>query len=162
MIVSQRPSTRADETFVRQLILKSAEEELMAASWPEPMRSHLLEIQYSGRIQSLRSRFPGIVEKILLADGVRAGWFAKADLENEIRWLDLIVAVEWRGHGVGTAVLTSEIEEANRRRKPARFSVSVMNIGAIRLYERLGFRRIGGDVVNHEMEYLPERSSYSG
>ena len=155
MRVSQRPSSPGDEPFVRELILKSAEEELLAASWPEPMRSHLLEIQYSGRVQSLRSRFPGIEETIAVVDGAPVGWFAKAVLEDEIRWLDLIVAADWRGRGVGTAVLTSAMDEASRCGKAARFSVRAANAGAIRLYERLGFRRIGGDEINYLMEYLP-------
>jgi hypothetical protein len=77
MRVSQRPSLPADEPFVRHLILKSAEEELMVAFGPEPMRSHLLETQYSARIQSLRSRFPSIEETIVVVDGTPAGWSLK-------------------------------------------------------------------------------------
>ena len=155
MTISQRPATDADEPFLRELILDSVAEELMAWSWPESMRSHLLEIQYRARRQSIRARFPNAEDKIVVVDGVPAGWFAKADLADEIRWIDLMITADQRGRGVGTAVLMDEIAESNRAGKPARFSVSVMNVRAIRLYEQLGFRRIGGDEVQHLMEYLP-------
>jgi ribosomal protein S18 acetylase RimI-like enzyme len=47
------------------------------------------------------------------------------------------------------------MDEANHCGKAARFSVKAMNAGAIRLYERLGFRRIGRDEINSFMEYVP-------
>jgi len=156
MIVSQRPATPEDEPFLRQLILDSVTEELMAASWPEPMRSQLLEMQYSARRRSIRERFPNAEDRIVLVDGQPAGWFARADLPDEIRWIDLMIRPERRGQGVGTALLGEEMAESDRARKPARFSVSVQNSRAIRLYERLGFRRTGGDETQHFMEYAGE------
>ena len=155
MTISQRAATDADEPFLRKLIVDTVTEELQASLWPEPMRSHLLEIQYSARRQSIRTRYPNAEDRIVMVDEIPAGWFAKADLDDEIRWLDLMIAADHRGKGVGTAVLKEAMAESNRARKPARFSVSVMNGRAIQLYEHLGFRRIGGDEVQHIMEYVP-------
>jgi ribosomal protein S18 acetylase RimI-like enzyme len=50
-------------------------------------------------------------------------------------------------------VLRQTLERAEKAGKPARLHVNAANAGAIRLYERLGFRRIGGDEVNYLMEW---------
>lgn len=155
MNVTLRPAIPEDAPFVRQLVLDTVSEELMADSWPEPMRSHLLEIQYSSRLYSIRARFPGAQEFIILADTCPVGWMVKADLGEEIRWIELMVRPESRGKGVGKAALAEQIAEADRLGKPGRFSVSVGNVRAIRLYESLGFRRTGGDDTQHFMEYVP-------
>jgi ribosomal protein S18 acetylase RimI-like enzyme len=153
MTVSQRPTTPEDETFVRQLILDTVTEELMAWSWPEPMRSHLLEIQYFSRRGGIRARFPEAED--VLVDGEPAGWHVLAELPDEIRWIEIMIRPERRRQGVATAVLAESMAEADRTRKPGRFSVNVTNEPAIRLYERLGFRRTGGDEAQHFMEYTP-------
>jgi RimJ/RimL family protein N-acetyltransferase len=155
MNVTLRPATAEDAPFVRQLVLDTVSEELMADSWPEPMRSHLLEIQYSSRLYSIRARFASAQEFIILADTCPVGWIVKADLGEEIRWIELMVRSESRGKGVATAALSEQMAEADRLGKPGRFSVSVGNVRAIRLYESLGFRRTGGDDTQHFMEYVP-------
>jgi ribosomal protein S18 acetylase RimI-like enzyme len=43
---------------------------------------------------------------------------------------------------------------ADRARLPVRLHVNILNRGAVRLYERLGFRTIEDD----EVQYLMERS----
>jgi GNAT superfamily N-acetyltransferase len=54
-----------------------------------------------------------------------------------------VVAAE-RGQGVGTALLRGLIREARDRGYPA-LSLSVeFDNAALRLYQRLGFRRVGG------------------
>jgi ribosomal protein S18 acetylase RimI-like enzyme len=155
MTVSQRPATPEDEPFLHQLILDTSSEECGAAAWPEPLRTQLLEIQYSARRRSIRARYPGAQDRIVLLDGLPCGWFSLAELPDEIRWIDLMIRPERRGQGAGTALLAEEMAAADRARKPARFSVCVTNAAAIRLYERLGFRRTGGSQTHHFMEYDP-------
>jgi ribosomal protein S18 acetylase RimI-like enzyme len=54
---------------------------------------------------------------------------------------------EARGKGVGTALLDAVESEAQRRRcQFVRLEVHTSNASAIRLYERLGYRRLGGVV----------------
>ena len=46
-----RPECSQDESFVRNLILETIADELGASAWLEPMRSHLLGVQYGVRRQ---------------------------------------------------------------------------------------------------------------
>jgi GNAT superfamily N-acetyltransferase len=152
MTVSTRPEEpRIDEPFVRRLVLETIAFELGAQAWPQPMRDHLLEIQYTGRRHAARGSYPEGDSLIVLADGVSAGWMFTATLEQAVWVSEIMVLPEWRGKGVGTAALSAVIARAGD--KPVRLAVNMTNIGAIRLYERLGFRRAGGNELQHIMEY---------
>jgi ribosomal protein S18 acetylase RimI-like enzyme len=64
-------------------------------------------------------------------------------IEPAIPELSIAVAEEMRGRGVGTALLEALINQARLDRVPAlSLSVEVDN-AALRLYERLGFMRVG-------------------
>lgn len=60
------------------------------------------------------------------------------------RLYSIATHVEARGKGVGSALMEAAEQAARRRRCGAlRLEVRTDNEGAIRLYERLGYRRIG-------------------
>jgi ribosomal protein S18 acetylase RimI-like enzyme len=152
MTVSLRPESPADEDFIRRLVVETVGAELGAGDWPEPMRSHLLGIQYAARRESHRVNFPGAASQVIEADGAAAGWVVVATMLHEMRVVDIMVLAEMRGCGIGTAVLRGLLATAAAPGKPIRLNVSVMNDTAIRLYERLGFRRIESDEAQHLME----------
>ncbi len=151
MTISRRPEEAGDEPFLRRLIVTTIGQELGAEFWPEPMRNHLLGIQYSARRQAMREGYPAGDSLIVLVDGAEAGWLFVAKLDDEVRLVEIMLLEEHRGKGVGAALIRELIANAGDR--PVRLSVNVMNTGAARLYERLGFRRTGGDELHHFMEY---------
>lgn len=153
MSVSDRPETNGDEAFLRALMMATVAEELGAANWPEPMRTHLVALQYEARRQSVRSRFPEGESRILLAGGDPAGWLYAAMLPDVVWLVEIMVAADRRGKGIGARAVRRLCEAAGER--PVRLNVNVTNVRAAALYERLGFRRIGGDEVQHVMEYRP-------
>jgi ribosomal protein S18 acetylase RimI-like enzyme len=155
MTVTLRPESGADGPFLHDLIRATIAAELGADAWPEPMRSHLVGIQCAGRRQSVRASHPDGQSHILLADGQPAGWLFTAHLPTEIRLVEIMVLASHRGQGIGSAAISGIIDDARRERKPVRLTVNVTNTGATRLYERLGFRRTGGDAVQSIMEWTP-------
>jgi GNAT superfamily N-acetyltransferase len=150
-ITTRSEDPAADEPFFRRLILESLTLELGAVQWPEAMREPLLEIQYKGRRRTARQMYPEGDSRIILVDGAPAGWVFTAELEDAIWLAEILVLPELRGRGVGSAVLRDVIAAAADR--PVRLNVSRFNSGAMRLYERMGFRRVGGDEAQHVMEY---------
>jgi ribosomal protein S18 acetylase RimI-like enzyme len=119
------------------------------------MRSHLLGVQYTGRRHSSRADFPEAMSQVIQANGGDAGWVLVNAMQHEVRLIEIMVAPEIRGKGIGTAVIRELLANAFEAGKPMRLSVNVTNSGAIRLYERLGFRRIDGNEVQHVMEARP-------
>jgi ribosomal protein S18 acetylase RimI-like enzyme len=156
MSVQLRPENPADdEAFLRRLVMETIALELGADRWPEPMRSHLLNLQYKNRRMGPRAGFPAGESHIILLDGEPAGWIFFANMEHEIHIVEIMVRPEWRSRGVGGDAVRQVCALASAAGKPVRLTVNVLNAGAIRLYERLGFRRVGGDEVQHEMEARP-------
>lgn len=157
MTVTLRPECAgpdsSDEPFLKRLVFETVAAELGAWAWPEPMRSHLLGIQYTSRRQSHRVNCPGSVSRIIEADAVPAGWLVVNTLPDEVHLVDILVLAEFRGFGIGTAAIREILQEAAESSKPVRLSVYRTNHAAIRLYERLGFRRAGGDQIREFMEF---------
>jgi ribosomal protein S18 acetylase RimI-like enzyme len=152
MTVTTRPEERgADEPFLRGLILQNLTLELHADQWPQPMRDHLLGIQYQGRRSSAPSSYPEGASRIILMDGAPAGWIYIADLDDAVYIAEILVLAEHRGKGVGSAVMRGIMDTAGE--KTVRLSVNTLNSGAVRFYERLGFRRVRGGDVDQVMEY---------
>ena len=157
MTVSCRMETADDQPFLRQLIIETVSEELGAQTWPEPLRSQLLELQYRARRSGAGPGLPGRASQILVADDEDAGWLLVAESDDEIRIVEIMVASPKRRSGIGSAAIATVLARAARERKPVRLLVTATNAGAIRLYRRLGFRQMGDDPVQHAMEWIPDR-----
>jgi ribosomal protein S18 acetylase RimI-like enzyme len=158
-VISLRPATPEDEPFLRKLLLEVMARELSAHLWPEPMRTSLLDMQYRARQESLRGGFPEAIDSIILVGGAAAGRLMRTRTAEETHILDIAIAPERQRQGVGSAVLREVIAESGRVGIPVRLNVNVAN-PAVRLYERLGFRRIGGSEVQHYMKCEPAASSF--
>jgi ribosomal protein S18 acetylase RimI-like enzyme len=147
MNVTLRPEAPHDQSFLRQLITETIAAELGASNWPEPVRGPLIELQYRGR-----RHFPGAESRVIEADGMDAGWMVVTTMPHEVRLVEIMVAPQFRGKGIGAAAIRRLLDAAAGYGKPVRLHVNVTNVAAIRLYERLGFRRTGGDEVQLLME----------
>jgi ribosomal protein S18 acetylase RimI-like enzyme len=152
MQIARRLETPKDAAFLRRLIVDTVTRELGAEAWPEPMRGHLVGMQFDARRQSHRANYPDGVSEVIEVDGRDAGWMVVVTLPHEVRLVEIMVAAEFRGQGIGSAAIGEVLAAAESAGKPVRLHVNVTNSGAIRLYARLGFRRIGGDQVQDLME----------
>jgi ribosomal protein S18 acetylase RimI-like enzyme len=154
--VSIRPETPDDEPFLRRLITDTLADQLMASAWPEPLRAHLLDIQYGMRRSAARVHPHDAGSRIILLDGQPVGWMLEADLDDEIHLVEIMILSEHRGNGIGSACLRDLLAAAALAGKPVRLRVDRLNRRAIALYERLGFRAIGGDAIQQLMERPPD------
>jgi ribosomal protein S18 acetylase RimI-like enzyme len=151
VIVSRRTAAEEDQPFLQRLLLERTAQELPLDHLPAPIRDEVLRLQAGLRLQSTKNYANGSSE-IIVAGAEPAGWILWAATGEELRLVEVAVLAAYRGRGIGTAAINQLIAVANLAGKPVRLRVNVTNAGAVRLYERLGFRRIGGDEVQHEME----------
>jgi len=155
MTVSRRPETFADEPFLHRLLIERTRQDLALDHVPAPLQEQLLTMQVNLRLSSIRGNYAGGSSEIIMLDDQPAGWLFLRETEEEVQLVEVVVLGEFRGQGIGTATIGEVVVRAGQAGKPVRLRVNVMNTGAFRLYERLGFQRIGGDAVQHEMERKP-------
>lgn len=81
---------------------------------------------------------------VALVDGVIVGYAGLAAAGDQADVQTIAVLAEWRGTGVGGAMLTELLAEAARRGAVSVFlEVRADNLGAQAVYDRFGFERIG-------------------
>lgn len=151
-------AVESDEPFFRRLLMETLTEELAAAAWPEPMRSHLLEMQYRIRRDGIQFAYGGAEILLAKCDEEPVGWAVVQRSAENLHIVDIAVLPARRSTGIGTAILSGLLEQADRSRLPASLNVNLGN-RAIRLYERLGFSRTGGSEVQHFMTRMPAETT---
>lgn len=156
MRLAYRPEQAEDAAFLRALLLETFTEHLVAWSWPEPLRTSVLDMQIQAQLQEYRRRSD---TSILVLDGhTPVGWYMTATSADAMHLIHLVVQAPHRGQGIGSAVLGQLLDAAATAQKPLRLSVAANNPRALQLYLRLGFQPCGGDAVYHRLAYPPART----
>jgi ribosomal protein S18 acetylase RimI-like enzyme len=152
-----RDVVREDHDLLLALYASTRVVELDAVPWPDETKAAFIAQQFHAQDTDYRARHPdGSFQVIEVAQGrvaevggrVITSWLAPTHL----RLVDIIVAVEWRSVGIGTAVLTHLCHRADNARAVVSLHVEHGNPAA-ELYRRLGFV----DVQRGDFHVLMER-----
>jgi ribosomal protein S18 acetylase RimI-like enzyme len=155
--VSLRPATEDDyEDLVRVYASTRAAELAQVTWWDDSQKLAFCRAQYDAQKEEYEARFPGAEYDVILLEGRTAGRIWVGRDEAEIRLLDIALLPEVQRQGVGAALVGALIDEARSTGKRLRHMVFVLNEGARRFYERLGFRVIGEFAGYLQMEWSPE------
>lgn len=148
--ITLRPERPGDETFLYRLYASVRQPELDAWGWPEAARETFLGVQFKAQ-QNFRATYPLAESVIVFRGGEQIGRLIVCRTESEVRLLDIALVPGHRGRGIGSMLIRRLMAEAAEARRPLRLEV-LKGHRAAGLYERLGFKRIGGTEVHDEME----------
>ncbi|HEX8283561.1 MAG TPA: GNAT family N-acetyltransferase [Pyrinomonadaceae bacterium] len=152
--VRLRPATEDDYEELVGIYASTREAELAQVTWwDDAQKLAFCRMQYHAQKTEYDARYPDAQHDLILFEGRAAGrlWVGRDD--EEIHMLDVTVLPWAQGRGVGTALIRALTEEARASGKKLRHMVFVMNEGARRLYERLGFvvfEEVGGTHLHME------------
>lgn len=156
-----RPATEADRDFLLEVYGSTREPELARVPWDEAAKRAFVEQQFEAQDAHWRAHYRDTTWDVILTGDEPAGRLYVARWEREIRIVDIALLPEFRGRGIGTALLRALMDESDAAGKPLTIHVEAGN-PAHALYERLGFREMpdrnppGG--VHVLMERAPERA----
>ena len=150
--VELRPATAEDEAFLLAVYAGTRREELALTGWDAAATDAFLRMQSAAQDSHYRQHFPDAAFDVVMVDGVAAGRLYVDRRDTEIRIIDIALLPEHRGRGIGTALLTPILDEAETAGRTVVINVEREN-PARRLYERLGFVR----VAEHGLHLLLER-----
>jgi len=154
--ISFRPVRPSDEGFLSEVYASTRLDELAPLGWTAAQQHAFLRMQFTAQHRSYLAQFPAADFLIILWHGRPVGRLYLERRADEIRGIDIALLPEYRGAGIGTAVLHDLLAEAACAGKPFRIHVAKAN-RAQRLYERLGFSMLEDNGVYLFMEWSPDR-----
>lgn len=152
MTAALRPVTRDDEPFLIAVYGSTRAEELALTEWDESQRNGFVKAQFLAQSHYYQTTFPEAEHHIILSDDRPVGRLYVAKVEREIRILDITVLPEHRNGGIGASILKGLLYESEETGTPVHIYVESFN-PSLRLFERLGFRRVDVSGIHFLMEW---------
>jgi len=110
-----------DDAYVEGLLLADALEEL--AALPDDVRADLAALQVRARRAAYAAEWPDAIDYLVSVDGARAGRLLVHTDEARFHVVDLRLHPARRGRGIGTRVLETVCDDADRAGLPVTLSV---------------------------------------
>lgn len=158
--VALRPEVAADLPFLQALYRSTREAELDRTQWPEAQKAQFIELQFRAQRSHYLQHYPDALWLILEKDGDAIGRLYLERWSSEHRIIDIALLPQWRGQGIGRALLLDVIDEAMSADKAVGIHVEKQN-PAMSLYRRLGFRCVEDKGVYDLLKLAAGRSPLS-
>ena len=155
MTATLRPITPQDMGFLYQIYASTRESEMAVLNWTDAQRETFLQMQFDAQHTHYQQHFGDANFDLILLDGEAVGRLYLHRRQDEIRIIDIALLTEYRGQGIGSALLRDVLDKAAQAELPVRIHVE-RNNPALGLYHRLGFCEIGDEGVYCLMEWKPE------
>jgi RimJ/RimL family protein N-acetyltransferase len=140
-IVTFRPANSDDESFLLHVYASTRLEELALTNWGDVQREAFVRMQFTAQQAHYRQHYPAAEYLIVLINTEPVGRLYVAEIDAEIRIIDVTILPEHRNAGMGTPIIKRLMEEAALIGKPLRIYVESFNPSRL-LFERLGFVKV--------------------
>jgi ribosomal protein S18 acetylase RimI-like enzyme len=154
-MISLRPITPEDDSFLAGLYLSARADELAQTGWSDDDKALFCRRQFDAQTAHYSANYLGASFQVIERDGKPIGRLYVARWEREIRIIDITLLPEFRDAGIGTRLLRELQDEARAAGKSLTIHVERFN-PALRLYERLGFQMVEDKGVYLLMEWNPD------
>ena len=144
-----------DEPFLFEVYASTRLDEVAAWGWNAAQQQAFLRMQFSAQQRTYPLESLQDDHWIILLNERRIGRIIIFRTDDELRLADIALLPEYRNAGIGTLLIQDLLAEAAAVGKPVRLRVLQSNSAAARLYERLGFVKIGESDSHFQMEWRP-------
>jgi ribosomal protein S18 acetylase RimI-like enzyme len=143
-----------DEAFLYQLYCSTRADEIAAFEWDPAQQEAFLQLQFRGQQRHYQVQQLEVDNRVIQHDEQPIGQLIVMRSDREIRLADISLLPEYRGAGIGTALISELFDEASESGRPVTLHVEKSS-RAVGLYERLGFKRTSETGFHYKMEWLP-------
>jgi ribosomal protein S18 acetylase RimI-like enzyme len=150
--ITFRPETDDDAEFLYRLYASTREQEMRMVDWSDEQKETFLRSQFSAQTQHYRGNYIEAEYSIILVDGQPAGRLYLHQDPGDLRIMDIALAPEHRGSGIGSMLMGEILERAAAAGDIVSIHVEQFN-PALRLYERLGFKPVETNGVYYLMHW---------
>lgn len=153
--VSFRPVKDEDQPFLQALYAGTREWEFAHSTWTRASIDSFLKGQFDAQTLSYSATYPGASFMIIELNGAAIGRLTADRQDDCLRVIDLIIAPQWQGQGIGTDILRSLLNEAHGGKVPVRLFAEKANQRALELYRRHDFVVTGELPGHYALEWRP-------
>ena len=146
-----RPVVEGDRETLYRIYASTRTEELSMVPWNADEKEQFLRMQFHAQTVHYDKNYPQAQFQMILMDDQVAGRLYVDRVGKLIQIIDIALFPEFRGQGIGTAILKDLIAESAQSQMPLQIHVEKNN-PAKRLYKRLGFVEVGDAGVYDLME----------
>jgi ribosomal protein S18 acetylase RimI-like enzyme len=136
-----RPATAADRPLLLRIYASTREGELALTDWSDEAKAAFVEQQFTAQHAYYREYYPEAAFDVVLLDGEPIGRLYVQRWPDEIRLIEVALLPEARNRGLGGKLVADLLAEARATGRRVTIHVEIFN-PALRLYARLGFRKI--------------------
>jgi ribosomal protein S18 acetylase RimI-like enzyme len=154
-VIALRLEVPTDEAFRFALFRASRGPGWDQVALPPDMLAMIMTQQFRAQTLGYRADYPDARLEIIIVDDKPAGRLAVDRGRGAVHLVDIAVTPDWRGQGLGTAILRQLMAEATEAALPLTLHVARDNLAAHRLYLRLGFEAMTEDETHLSMRWLP-------
>ena len=128
----------ADQPLLTRIYTSTRTEELAPVPWSNAEKAAFLDMQFRAQHAHYQQYYPDADWLIVTRDGEDIGRLYLERLPEQHRIIDIAFLPEYRGRGLGAALLRDLLDEAAAACRQVEIHVEKQN-PAMRLYRRLGF-----------------------
>ncbi len=154
MKITYRLIHTEDFDFLKKLYRTTREFELSKTTMTEEEKQKFSDFQFNAQHVYYNQAYNGAEMNLILLNGRPAGRLYLWRTPSQIRIMDISLLPEYCGQGNGTKILKSLIRESVESGKKLTIHVEYFN-PALRLYERLGFKKTDDTGVYYYLERIP-------
>ena len=144
-----------DEPFLFEVYASTRLNEMAAWGWDAAQQQAFLQMQFAAQHRTYPLAPPQNYYWIIRLNDRPIGRMIILRTDEEIRLASIVLLPEYQNAGIGTLLIQDLLAEAAAVGKPVWLHVLRSNVAAARLYERLGFVKIGEDDSHFQMEWRP-------
>ena len=152
-----RPETEDDTVFLIQLYATTRMAELEQTPWTADQKWAFVAQQFELQRLHYRTHYADTAFDVIEQNGIPAGRLYLQEVAGQFRIIDIVLMPEWRGKGVGTAILEALMDRARAVGKDIDIFVEKFN-PALDWYRRLGFKEFEDMEVYLEMRWSAHAS----
>ena len=153
--VTFRSIREEDREFLYLVYASTREEELALVAWSAEQKEQFLRMQFNAQHKYYQENYAGASFEVILLGSAPIGRLYVDRRDNEIRVVDIALLRQHRGTGIGGGIMQDLLSEAESNGVPVSIHVE-RNNPVMRLYERLGFRKISETAVYFLMQRTPD------
>ena len=135
-----------NESFLFALYAETRAEEVKLVPWDEEQKNAFLQQQFKLQHHHYTTNYKDGSFQLIILDEKPIGRLYVAELEDEIRILDITILTEFRRRKIGTGLIEEILHDANEKNKAVQIYLETYNQSA-NLFARLGFAPVADDGV---------------